>query len=100
MQVQKCIYRIKDVPMGTRTPSPKKKEVRTRPTQSITLNMYSKTLLDAAMYAAYRIAEAENKSFLAAEAVKEAERVSKLSEVADSMLQFVTEIHEQCKNFF
>nr|GMC51918.1 telomere repeat-binding factor 4-like [Ipomoea batatas] len=95
-KVQKCNYMIKDVPVGTRTPSPKKKEVRPRPTQSLTLNMYSKTLLDAAMYAAYRMAEAENKSFLAAEAVKEAERVSKLSEVAESMLQFVTEIYDQC----
>lgn len=49
------------------------------------------------MTAAYKIAEAEAKSFLASEAVKEAERISRIAEETDSMLQLAKEIFEQCK---
>lgn len=55
---------------------------------------------EAAVAAAYRIAEAENKSFVAAEAVKEAERVSKMAEDTDSLLQLAKEIFEKCKVTF
>ena len=51
---------------------------------------------EASVTAAYRLAEAENKSYLAAEAVKEAERISKMAEDTDSMLQIVQEIYDQC----
>lgn len=51
---------------------------------------------EAATTAAYKVAEAENKSFLAAEAVKEAERVLRMAEDTDAMLQLVNEIYEQC----
>lgn len=55
------------------------------------------TLEEAAASAAYKIADAENKSFVAAEAVKEAERVTKMAEDVDLLLQLVDEIYDQCK---
>lgn len=54
------------------------------------------TVEQAASLAASRVAEAENKSFVAAEAVKEAERITRLAEETDSMLMLVEEIYEQC----
>jgi myb proto-oncogene protein len=54
------------------------------------------TVEEAAEAAAYKIAEAENKSFVAAEAVKEAERISEIAEDADSLLQLAKEIFEKC----
>lgn len=51
---------------------------------------------DAVHITAYIIADAENKSFLAAEAMEEAERVSKIAEETESMLLLVKEINEQC----
>ena len=51
---------------------------------------------DAVHITAYIIADAENKSFLAAEAMKEAERVSEIAEETESMLLLVKEINEQC----
>ncbi|KAJ9179363.1 hypothetical protein P3X46_011160 [Hevea brasiliensis] len=89
-------YRIsKDASLGTKTPTPKQKEVRPRQSQNSGL-VSGETVEEAAIAAAYKVAEAENKSFLAAEAVKEAERVSKMAEDTDSMLQLVKEIYEQC----
>ncbi|GMY10024.1 single myb histone 4-like [Fagus crenata] len=54
------------------------------------------TVEAAAETAAYKIAEAENKAFVAAEAVKEAERISKMAEDTDSFFQFAKEIFEKC----
>jgi len=51
---------------------------------------------EAAETAAYRVADAESKSYLAAEAVKEAEKISLLVEHSDSMLQIAKDIYEQC----
>ncbi|XP_065869245.1 telomere repeat-binding factor 4-like isoform X2 [Euphorbia lathyris] len=91
-KVQNC-YRIsKDAVLGMRTSTPKPKDVR--PPRHVSNS--SKTLEKVAVAAAYKVAEAENKSFLAAEAVKEAERVSKMAENTNSMLQLMKEIHEQC----
>ncbi|KAK8584876.1 hypothetical protein V6N13_138821 [Hibiscus sabdariffa] len=88
-KVQNC-YKIKeDTLMGVETPTPKQKDIRFRQNSG-------ETVEEAAITAAYKVAEAENKSFLAAEAVKEAERVSKMAEDTDSMLQLVKEIYEQC----
>lgn len=78
--------------MGVKTPTPKQKDVRLRPPRNSTREIVE----EASMTAAYRIAEAENKSFLAAEAFKEAERVSKMAEDTDAMLQLVKEIYERC----
>lgn len=96
LQVQNC-YRIKkEVPSGAKSPPVKPKDVwPQQPPASAVVPSYD-SVKDAADTAAYRLAEAENKSFLAAEAVKEAERLSKLAEDADSILQLVKEIYEQC----
>ncbi|CAI9773565.1 unnamed protein product [Fraxinus pennsylvanica] len=77
-------YKIKDATLGTKTPMPKQKDIS------------AETVEDAAMTAAYKIADAEDKSFVAAEAVKEAERVSTMAEDADSFLLLANEIFEKC----
>lgn len=82
-----------------KTPTPKQKDVRLRLLQNSALTTLGETVEEASITVAYRIAEAENKSFLAAEAVKEAERVSKMAEDTDVMLQLVKDIYEQCKFF-
>ena len=94
LQVQNC-YKIKDPSLGTKTPAPKPKDVLPRQQHAAAP---FETVKDVADSAAYRVAEAENKSFLAAEAVKEADRISKLAEDAESMLQLVKEIYEQCNS--
>ncbi|CAA0835005.1 Telomere repeat-binding factor 5 [Striga hermonthica] len=50
---------------------------------------------EASVSAAYRIADAENKSFVAAEAVKEAERVSNMAEEMECLLQFASYCFDQ-----
>ncbi|KAA8541665.1 hypothetical protein F0562_022817 [Nyssa sinensis] len=95
-KVQNC-YKIKtDTTLGAKTPTPKQKEIRPRPSQNSGLIISLETVKEAAMTAAYKIAEAENKSFVAAEAVKEAERVAKMEEDSKSLLQLAKEIYEQC----
>lgn len=83
---------------GTKTPSPLQKDIRSRLLQhSGSMASVDETLEEAAASAAYKIADAENKSFVAAEAVKEAERVTKMAEDVDLLLQLVEEIYDQCK---
>lgn len=95
-QVQNCYKIKKETPSGSKTPPLKQKDVWPhQPPASNFVSTYE-TVKDTADTAAYRLAEAENKSFLAAEAVKEAERLSKFSEDADSILQLVREIYEKC----
>ncbi|XP_047152042.1 telomere repeat-binding factor 4-like isoform X1 [Vigna umbellata] len=105
-KVQNCYKIKKDVPSGTKSPSPKPKDVRPAPSQpapqpqwqsSVSVFTASnETIKDAADTAAYRIADAESKSYLAAEAVKEAEKISLLVEHSDSMLELAKDIYEQC----
>ncbi|XP_050217441.1 telomere repeat-binding factor 4 [Mercurialis annua] len=95
-KVQNC-FKIKNSPsLDLQTPTPKPKDIRPRPLQSSSVINSSETLDEAAVAAAYRIAEAENKSFVAAEAVKEVERVSKMAEDTDSILQLAKDIFEKC----
>ncbi|CAK7352560.1 unnamed protein product [Dovyalis caffra] len=95
-KIQNC-YKIKKVSsFGTKTPTPKK-EVRPKTALNIGHINSGDTVEEAASEAAYRVAEAENKSFVATEAVKESERVSKMAEDADSLLQLANEILEKCK---
>lgn len=96
MQVQNC-FKIKEITsFGTKTPAPKEQDVRPRQLQPVVNTNFGETVDEAAVAAAYKIAEAENKSFVAAEAVKEAERVSKMAEDADAMLQLALGILEKC----
>lgn len=90
-------YKIKkETPLAVKTPSPKQKDIRSRQSQNSGLKNSTESVQDAADTAAYKVADAENKSFLAAEAVKEAERISKMAEDTESMLQLVKEMYEQC----
>ncbi|KAF2297565.1 hypothetical protein GH714_038719 [Hevea brasiliensis] len=94
-KVQNC-YTIKNnSSLGTKTPTRKQKD-QPMPLQSTGCINSGDTMEEAAVAAAYRIAEAENKSFVAAEAVKEVERVSKMAEDTDSLLQLAKEIFEKC----
>ncbi|CAI9782643.1 unnamed protein product [Fraxinus pennsylvanica] len=77
MQIQNC-YRIKgDYLTNTETPSMGLKDFRPRQAQSIGYlgDTVEAEAAAAAASAAYKIVVAENKSFVAAEAVKEAEKV-------------------------
>lgn len=96
MQVQNC-FKIKEITsFATKTPAPKEQDVRPRPLQSVINTNFGETVDEAAVAAAYKIAEAENKSLVAADAVKEAERVSRMAEDADAMLQSALGILEKC----
>ncbi|GFY98472.1 homeodomain-like/winged-helix DNA-binding family protein [Actinidia rufa] len=79
---------------GQNRPTLKPKDIR--PKQSQTTSYLGDTIEEAAVAAAYKVADAENKSFVAAEAVKEADRVSRMAEEADSLLQLAKEIFERC----
>nr|XP_043624199.1 telomere repeat-binding factor 4-like [Erigeron canadensis] len=96
-KVQNC-FRIQKEALngGTKGPIPKPKE--NRPRSSPINSHLGETLEEAAVAAAYKVAEAENKSFVAAEAVKEAERVSRMAEEAEAFLQLAKEIYERCSH--
>lgn len=87
--------------MGTKSPAPKspvlkQKDVWPQQSPASSFLTSNETFKDAADTAAYRVADAENKSFLASEAVKEVEKFSKMAEDIDSMLQLAQEVFEQC----
>ncbi|XP_057766474.1 telomere repeat-binding factor 4-like [Salvia miltiorrhiza] len=87
-------YKIKNgAALDTRPPAPRQKDVQPRPIQSI--GYLGDTVEEAAASAAYKIAEAENKSFVAAESVKEAERVARMAEDMESLLQFAMDCFDQ-----
>ncbi|KAG9132120.1 hypothetical protein Leryth_025190 [Lithospermum erythrorhizon] len=92
-KVQNC-FRIKREILQGAKPSPNKQESQIKPPQ--TVGLLGNTVEEAVVAAAYKVAEAENKSFVASEAVKEAERVSKLAEESDAFLQLAMEILEKC----
>ncbi|KAG8376174.1 hypothetical protein BUALT_Bualt09G0035800 [Buddleja alternifolia] len=92
-KVQNC-YRVKrDAQVDTKNPAARPKDSRPRPVQSI--GYLGDTVEEAAISAAYKIAEAENKSFVASESVKEAERVSTMAEDNEALLQFAMDCYDQ-----
>ncbi|XP_059284127.1 telomere repeat-binding factor 4 [Lycium barbarum] len=95
-KIENC-YRIKkEVLEKTKTATPKQKHVG--PRQLPNSPYLGDTAEEAAITAAYKVAEAENKSFVAAEAAKEAERVSKMEEDSDNSLQVYKDIFEKCSH--
>ncbi|XP_059638450.1 single myb histone 4-like isoform X3 [Cornus florida] len=96
IQVRNCYKIKKDAALGAKTPIPKQKDIRPKLSHISGVIICSETVQEAATTAAYKIADAENKSFVAAEAVKEAERVSRMAEDTESLLQLVKEIYGQC----
>ncbi|KAL3528608.1 hypothetical protein ACH5RR_007930 [Cinchona calisaya] len=95
VKVQNC-FKMKDVSLGAKTPTPKQKDVCSRASQKIGSDTSTGTWKDAAIIAACRIVEAENKSFIAAEAVKEYERIVEMAEDTESALLLVKDIYNQC----
>ncbi|KAJ6803149.1 single myb histone 4-like [Iris pallida] len=89
-------YRLKDPAFATKTPTPKQKDPSTRPSQNSAPPKGVDTLEEASKSAAYKIADAEAKAYLASEAFKEAEKISKMSEEADSMCVLLEEIFQKC----
>ncbi|XP_068648197.1 single myb histone 4-like [Aristolochia californica] len=91
-------YKLKDSSFATKTPTLKQKDLvqRSRPPQTSSFNRAADAAEEASMTAAYKIADAEAKSYLASQAVKEAERVSRMAEETDSLLQIAKEIFDQC----
>ncbi|KAF1887099.1 hypothetical protein Lal_00046337 [Lupinus albus] len=90
-------YIMKDAPsvMKSPSPSPKPKDAWPRQSPPSSILSCSETAREAAATAAYRIAEAENKAFLAAEAFKEVDRLSQMAEENEVVLRLVTEMYEQ-----
>ncbi|KAK7261679.1 hypothetical protein RIF29_27995 [Crotalaria pallida] len=56
---------------------------------------YSEAMQEAIETAAYRIAEAQNKEYLASEAFKEVEKLTQMAEDNESVIQMLTEMYEQ-----
>lgn len=95
-KVQNCFKVKEDASLGTKTPNPKQKDTRPKLLHSTNDISPADTVQEAAAAAAGQVADAENKSFVAAEAVKEAERISRMAEDTDSLLQLAKEIFERC----
>ncbi|CAL5200032.1 unnamed protein product [Lathyrus oleraceus] len=99
-KVQNC-YKIKDTPVETKpavdSKPPAPKEMNSPAPEASSTSAFDNAMREASEIVAYRIADAENKSFLAAEAVKETERYAKFVEENDAMLKFAEELLEKCK---
>lgn len=78
----------------TKTPSPSPKQKDATPQRQS--SVYDDMLKKAADTAANMIAEAENKSYLASEAVMETERFARLVEENDAVLLLAEKLYEQC----
>ncbi|KAL3535583.1 hypothetical protein ACH5RR_004044 [Cinchona calisaya] len=87
-------YRIKkDILEVPKSSVPKPNDVQ--PRQGLSIGYLAGTVGEATVSSAHTIAEAENKSYAVAEAVKELERISRMCEDADSMLQLAHEIFDR-----
>ena len=99
MQGQKG-YKLKESTFAIKTPIPKQKNPAHRSKlrhSSGPCNSANRSIEEAADTIAYKIAEAEAKSFLASEAVKEAEKILSMQEEAESLVLLADEILERCK---
>ena len=99
MQGQKG-FKLKESTFTTRNPTPKRKDPAHRSKflySSGPGNSADRSLEEASDTIAYKIAEAEAKSFLASEAVKEAEKILSMQEEAESLVLLADEILERCK---
>ncbi|KAK1315464.1 Telomere repeat-binding factor 4 [Acorus calamus] len=94
-------YRLKDSSFATKTPAPKQKDPTNRLKQTqtnsspIVANPTSE-LNEVIIAAAYRLTDAQSKEILAWEAVKEAERITRMSEDAENQLTLAKEIYDHC----
>lgn len=99
LQVLNCYKMKNSAPPEVKppTPAPKQRDVQPRPIQSV--SYLGDTVEEAAASAAYKIADAENKSSVAAESVREAERVARMAEDMEALLQFAMDCFEQSTHF-
>ncbi|CAL9755384.1 unnamed protein product [Musa acuminata subsp. burmannicoides] len=89
-------YRLKESSFSIKTPTPKQKDPANH-ARGHSGSAYSiDSIEEAAITAAYKIADSEAKSFLASEAVKEAEKITKMAEETESLLLLAKEIFERC----
>lgn len=92
-------YKIKDTSVGVKSaddskpPAPKEMDL---PGSSNNF-AYDDAIKEASETLACRLADAENKSFLATAAVMETERYAKFREENDAMLKIAEEIYAKCK---
>ncbi|VVA95085.1 unnamed protein product [Arabis nemorensis] len=90
-------YKIPD-PSETVTPAPKPKETNTKPRQSNNqASTVSQVMIEeAAITAAYKLVEAENKTDVAKVAVEELDKMTKLAEETEFLMELAKEMREQC----
>ncbi|XP_074277746.1 single myb histone 3-like isoform X2 [Silene latifolia] len=95
-KIENC-YRLKKNPL-VETNASNRKDVRPRQIMIPAQLKINESLEEAAKTAAYKVAEAEEKTYFAALSVREAERLSKLQEESDAMLQLAQEIYDTWHN--
>ncbi|KAF3794832.1 Single myb histone 3 [Nymphaea thermarum] len=89
-------YRLTSSSLGMRTPTPRQTDPHRRAKLQQSLGSSGSEVKETAISIAYKIADAETKSLLAYRAIVEAERVQRLAEKTDAMLQLAKEFYEQC----
>lgn len=92
MQVEQR-FKIKN--SGSRIPTPRQRDAKPGTSRKSGL-LDPATLEGAVSIASNRIADAEHKSCVAVEAVKESEDIAELAEEAELMLEIAKGIWEQC----
>ncbi|KAL8149193.1 single myb histone 4-like [Apium graveolens] len=93
-KVHNCYRSKSDAAPGTRAPTPKPKEIRPRQPQPT--SYLPDTVEDAAKNAAYKVAVADNKESVAAEAGRESDRINKMAEDAETLLKAAEDIFDRC----
>ncbi|CAN8235237.1 unnamed protein product [Cochlearia groenlandica] len=92
-------YKIADYSGATRRCAPKPKETNVKPRQANNQEAptVSQEMIDeAATTAAYKLVEAENKIDVAKTATEELEKMNKLAEKSELLLEIAKEMDEQC----
>ncbi|KAG8380113.1 hypothetical protein BUALT_Bualt07G0159900 [Buddleja alternifolia] len=89
-------YKIKDAALGTKTPTPKQKDLRPRSLQQSSLAGSDETIEDVAKTVAQEIAEAEYEAIMTGKAVEESEWVSQMAEETELMLILCKKYFEMC----
>ncbi|XP_074280738.1 telomere repeat-binding factor 4-like [Silene latifolia] len=95
-KVESC-YRLKNTSLAETNPRTQKDMWSRLPLIPVHVKM-GESLEEAAKTAAYKVAEAEEKTYFAVLCVREAERLSRLQEEADSVLQLAQELYDGCRS--
>ncbi|XP_017237820.1 single myb histone 4 [Daucus carota subsp. sativus] len=93
-KVHNCYRTKNDAAPGAKGPTPKPKDIRPRQPQPT--SYLPDTVHDAAKNAAFKIAVADNKESVAAEAGKESDRINKMTEDAEMLLKVAEDIFDRC----